>query len=488
MLLFKDKRYERFFSPLCSSRNKELYYDCIKLLIEKSQEVPELYEEDARKFLRSYIENLGYDFQDDTGIEMKADLLSNSRSDADNANTIIRYFRKCGWIADPEIGRNGEGILIITPYCISLIKALEQNFGEDVNATMTNHILDMHGIFKDMFTAGHARALNPYSTALAPLADRAFGLKMELLKLKDNIRDISKEIMTLTETNQLGQFQLKNELLDRFFHDYFNLKNDGMIDPYISQIESYISKLRQKKYKDLYDSIIQEYMSLKKCDCEIAAEEIEKILKSIEACILYDYPDGMERIEDKITKYYDLYKARIGMIMSDRGNLLENISILLTELQKMDPNERDTSLSKLKEMFWMNTFKYVGPKSLIIPKRRKSGLKVGSIMQDEISEEERNEIIKSVGPDYEEENRIKKVNSFLQYHSHGSSQYIPDKESIRTEEDLDLLISSIIYAGGKEVPYDVSPDSDSTDNNERKTEETPAATFTKIKFEKKQED
>lgn len=226
MLLFKDKRYERFFSPLCS-RNKELYYDCIKLLIEKSQEVPELYEEDARKFLRSYIENLGYDFQDDTGIEMKADLLSNSRSDADNANTIIRYFRKCGWIADPEIGRNGEGILIITPYCISLIKALEQNFGEDVNATMTNHILDMHGIFKDMFTAGHARALNPYSTALAPLADRAFGLKMELLKLKDNIRDISKEIMTLTETNQLGQFQLKNELLDRFFHDYFNLKNDG---------------------------------------------------------------------------------------------------------------------------------------------------------------------------------------------------------------------------------------------------------------------
>lgn len=200
MLLFKDKRYERFFSPLCSSRNKELYYDCIKLLIEKSQEVPELYEEDARKFLRSYIENLGYDFQDDTGIEMKADLLSNSRSDADNANTIIRYFRKCGWIADPEIGRNGEGILIITPYCISLIKALEQNFGEDMNATMTNHILDMHGIFKDMFTAGHARALNPYSTALAPLADRAFGLKMELLKLKDNIRDISKEIMTLTET------------------------------------------------------------------------------------------------------------------------------------------------------------------------------------------------------------------------------------------------------------------------------------------------
>lgn len=488
MLLFSNKRYDLFFNPLCSGRNKELYYNCIRLLIEKSSEAGlEFYEEDAKKCLRSYIENLGYDYQDDTGIELKADLLNNKRSDKDNASTIIRYFRKCGWISDPEIGRNGENLLIITPYCISLIKALEQEFGEEKNANMTNNILDMHSMFKDMFSVGHPRYRNPYSSALDPISDRADDLKMEILKLKDSIRDISREIMTLTETNQLGQFQLKNELISRFFHDYFTLKKDGMIDPYISQIESYISNLRQEEHKDLYDRIVQDCSSQKNCGYEEAAYAIEMKLKKIEDCILYDYPTGMECIDDKINKYFALYNTRMGLILSDHGNLQENVSILLTELQKMKPNEKEASLNKLKEMFQMVSYKYVGPKSLIMKKKKQTGLKVGSIMQEEISEEEREEVIRSMEPDHDEEDRMKKVSSFLEYHMHGSSGYIPDKTSIQTEDDLDILISSIIYADGKNIPYVVNPDLDNSEATKPETESTSVAAFRKIKFERQEE-
>lgn len=47
MNFFEFINNDKFFNPL-SSKNRKIYFDCIVNLIEKSKEVPVLYDSDAR--------------------------------------------------------------------------------------------------------------------------------------------------------------------------------------------------------------------------------------------------------------------------------------------------------------------------------------------------------------------------------------------------------------------------------------------------------
>ena len=42
-------------------------------------------------------------------------------------------------------------------------------------------------------------------------------LKNELLILKDSIRSIMRVIIKMTETNELGQFLIRDKMLEKFF-------------------------------------------------------------------------------------------------------------------------------------------------------------------------------------------------------------------------------------------------------------------------------
>ena len=100
-----DRVTDKFFNPFCC-RNKEVYFECISLLIEKSKEITVLYETDARQCLIIYLQNCLYAIEtEDIGEE-----ISSKRSPQENATAILRYFRTCGWITPKEIGRSGDNI------------------------------------------------------------------------------------------------------------------------------------------------------------------------------------------------------------------------------------------------------------------------------------------------------------------------------------------------------------------------------------------
>ena len=50
---------DKFFNPF-TGKNRELYFSCISELIEKSKEIPVLYEEDAKNCLTLYLQNCQY--------------------------------------------------------------------------------------------------------------------------------------------------------------------------------------------------------------------------------------------------------------------------------------------------------------------------------------------------------------------------------------------------------------------------------------------
>lgn len=83
-----------------------------------------------------------------------------------SASSIMAYLRECGWVTPREIGRNGD------------------NMAE---------------------------------------------LKNELLDLKDSIANIMRIVMEFQDANSVGKFLMKDELLDKFFNDYFFIKNNGFV-------------------------------------------------------------------------------------------------------------------------------------------------------------------------------------------------------------------------------------------------------------------
>ena len=129
-----DSVNDKFFNPFCC-KNREVYFECISQLIEKSKEIPVLYETDARQCLIIYLQNCMYALEtEDIGDEV-----SSLRSPQENASAILRYFRACGWITPKEIGRTGDHIASVSAYCRKLIDAIHRIFAQEANSAITNH-------------------------------------------------------------------------------------------------------------------------------------------------------------------------------------------------------------------------------------------------------------------------------------------------------------------------------------------------------------
>lgn len=87
MMSFFELIDEKFFNPFCC-RNREIYIACIEQLIEKSKEIPVLYEVDARNTLILYLKNCEY--INDT--ENIGEEVSSRKSPQENVSAILRYF------------------------------------------------------------------------------------------------------------------------------------------------------------------------------------------------------------------------------------------------------------------------------------------------------------------------------------------------------------------------------------------------------------
>ena len=88
------------------------------------------------------------------------DRLGNNQSETDNASAVLRYFRYCGWLSERELGRNGDNIATVDPYCRKLIDAIERIFNRDNSAALSNQIFMIYDILHSAFNEDHA---NPSS-------------------------------------------------------------------------------------------------------------------------------------------------------------------------------------------------------------------------------------------------------------------------------------------------------------------------------------
>ena len=438
---------EKFFNPFCC-RNRALYFECISQLIEKSKEISVLYETDARNALILYLQNCAYSIE----TENIGEEITGGKTPQENASTILRYFRACGWITPQEIGRSGDNIASVSAYCRKLIDAIHKIFGGDANGAITNHIFSMYEILKSSFGKDSARSIRPYQNILIPLVENECDLKNELLILKDSIREIMRAVMKMADTNSFGQFLMKDELLNRFFNDYFFVKKSGLIPSYLSEIDRMLGKLRRS---ELCERMVQDYRKIENADEGRAKEKIGRLFDELESFINLEYEQEMSFIDRKINNYYNLYSTRMMMVLSESTNLEHELNRILLLLKNLGEDNREDALRRLSKAHRLLSVGYIGRKSFERRKKRNPNQKNAGLAAGELSLEEKqrltDELLTETPDRYSMENVEKHFDGLFK----DREEISVEECAVHTREDATMIAASMIYSGTAGFPYEV---------------------------------
>ncbi|MBS5400082.1 MAG: chromosome segregation protein SMC [Lachnospiraceae bacterium] len=433
---------EAFFRPL-NLKYRRIYYDCIQILIDKAKELPVLYESDAKDSLTLYLRNAG---------------IQDAKEDTDDAGGELRppeilfLFRECGWLMPREIGRSGEYVVNISTDCRRIMDFLRKISERKGEGMMSNRIFSMYEIMKSAFDEDSLRKERPYTNILVPLLDNETELKNELTDLKDSISNIMKAVVVFQDINSFGQYIMKDEMLDRFFHEYFFIKNNGLIPAQISFIRNRLRVLRQG---EIFERMIAECSGRFQMSPEEAEEKIEHYFAELQYFLSVEYEENMELIDTRINNYYNLANTRI-MLMAGNGIRLEAVlNDFLNAVSGLGEAEQDEAMERLCECTRIINQKYVGYRSFEKKKRLKNeGENIG-LSNEELSEEEKlaqtEELFRKAPNRYS----VEKVSGFMDIQMDGREKISIKEKQVRTKEEALMYTAAMLYAGNGEFPYQI---------------------------------
>lgn len=442
MNFFDHIRNESFFRPL-NLKYRRIYYDCIQILIDKAKELPVLYESDAKDSLTLYLRNAG---------------IKEEREDPDEGGgelrppEILALFRECGWLMPREIGRSGEYVVNISTDCRRIMDFLRKISERKGEGMMSNRIFSMYEIMKSAFDEDSLRKERPYTNILVPLMDNETELKNELTDLKDSISNIMKAVVVFQDMNSFGQYIMKDEMLDRFFHEYFFIKNNGLIPAQISFIKNRLRMLRQG---EIYERMLAECAGRFQMSMEEAEEKIEHYFAELQYFLSVEYEENMELIDTRINNYYNLANTRI-MLMAGNGIRLEAVlNDFLNAMPELEEEKQDEAMGRLSGCTRIINQKYVGYRSFEKKKRLKNeGENIG-LSNEELSEEEKlaqtEELFRKAPNRYS----VEKVSGFVDVQMDGQEKISIKEKPVRTKEEALMYTAAMLYAGNGEFPYQV---------------------------------
>ena len=442
MNFFDYIRNESFFRPL-NLKYRRVYYDCIQILIDKAKELPVLYESDAKDSLTLYLRNAGIKEEGEDADEGGGEL---------RPPEILALFRECGWLMPREIGRSGEYVVNLSTDCRRIMDFLRKISERKGEGMMSNRIFSMYEIMKSAFDEDSLRKERPYTNILVPLIDNETELKNELTDLKDSISNIMKAVVVFQDMNSFGQYIMKDEMLDRFFHEYFFIKNNGLIPAQISFIKNRLRMLRQG---EIFERMIAECAGRFQMSMEEAEEKIEHYFAELQYFLSVEYEENMELIDTRINNYYNLANTRI-MLMAGNGIRLEAVlNDFLNAMPELEEEKQDEAMGRLSGCTRIINQKYVGYRSFEKKKRLKNeGENIG-LSSEELSEEEKlaqtEELFRKAPNRYS----VEKVSGFMDVQMEGQEKISIKEKPVRTKEEALMYTAAMLYAGNGEFPYQV---------------------------------
>lgn len=305
---------------------------------------------------------------------------------------------------------------------------------------------------KAAFEEDSARRERPYSNILVSLIEDERELKNELADLKDSISSIMKAVIVFQDINSFGQFIMKDEMLDRFFSEYFFVKNNGLIPTQISFIKG---KLRILRQEETCEQMIRECSEKLQLNYDEAREQVERYFAELQSFLSVEYETNMELIDSRINNYYNLANTRI-MLMASNGVRLEAvINDFLNAVSKMTPEEQNAAMEKVADCTRIMNQKYVGYKSFEKNKRIKNeGQNIGLAATELSDEEKRMQTEKLFHSSYNKYS-VDRVSAFLDVQLGNEHEMNIKEKSIQTKEEILMYAAAILYAKNEEFPYDI---------------------------------
>ena len=445
MDVFETLKNEKFFSPL-TGVNKRVYFECITEIIEYSKSTPVLYETNVRDTLEMYLANKQYHVEnDDTDF---------GYDDRDSVK-IIRKFRECGWLSKPELGRNGEYITNITSNCRRIIDFLNRISNRKNDAAISNRILSMYEILQSTYSDNSVRKDRPYSSVIIPLMDDESELKNEVLDLKDNISIIISQISEIYDLSSMGSYLLSDQFLEKFFNDYFYMKNNGLIP---SILKGIADQLRRFKNDSLFDKAVSEYCERMQADNDASKELLMKYIDEMYYYITIEYPESMELIDESINKYYRLANMRIHLVTSNGLNVQSSIDAILTKIKESGQEEKDGLLERLHDCVSIGSQKYISRKSFHKKKHHVTDFESTAIVSDDLTDEEKAKITSELMENSVNPYSIERTNSYFDILFKESMLPFVKSKYIKTKEEALMFASAFIYSGENEFDYVVELD------------------------------
>ena len=445
MDVFETLRNEKFFNPL-TGVNKKIYFECITELIEYSKSTPVLYETNVRDLLELYLSNKQYYVKnDDTDFDY---------NDRDSIK-IIRKFRECGWLSKPELGRNGEYITNITSNCRRIIDFLNRISNRKNDAAISNRILSIYEILQSTYSENSVRKDRPYSSVIVPLMDDEAELKNEVLDLKDNISIILGLITEINDLFSMGNYLLGDQFLEKFFTDYFYMKNNGLIPSILKGISD---QLRRFKNDSLFEVAVKEYSERMQVNFNESKDLLTKYTDEIYYYISFEYPENMESVDESINKYYRLANMRIRLVTSNGMNVQSSIDTILTKIKETNDDEKETMIDALQNCVNISSQKYISRKSY--QKKKRKMIDTGSIAIeiDDLTEEEKYRITEELMNNSINPYSLERTNNFFGVLFKESNLPFIKSKYIKSKEDALMFASAFIYSGEEEFEYTVELD------------------------------
>ena len=163
----------------------------------------------------------------------------------------------------------------------------------------------------------------------------------------------------------------------------------------------------------------------------------------------------MDYIDKKINSYYSLYSTRILMVLSNKVNMQTYLNNLLMQIKNMGTEERNVILTEISKSFTLESYKYVGRKSIERRKKRNPNIKSATVVKSALSDEERARLTNELLYEYPDRYGVKQVTDYFGKLFKDEKVIEPDKELVKTRDDAMMIAASIIYSGSADFPYEV---------------------------------
>lgn len=441
-----------FFSIL-SSKNKEIYADCLFILykVVSSNTSFGVEREIVIQTLTDYFEGL-------ENKDLFAEEDDTVKSSREEANFILRRLEECGWI-DIETTNNYIQILNLREYAITILETFDR--------IIQNEGLEYQGYVYTIYSILFTKENTAYNIMLEQVYENTAKLINGLKSLNSNIKKYIDAITTKKTPDEIMRLHFEGYAQDIIDKGYHRLKTSDNVSKFRPRIIEKLEEIRRDS--EFIKLVCTQNLEMEKN--RSLDEAYERVTSSLNDTInaFYNIDIIIEEIDRKNFQYIRASLTRVKYLLNSSrdlsGQVNEIFKFIVSMVEDNNLDMKDDTLEQIADLFSFFPQSFIDEKSLYTSTEGKQAFVPQSIEKGVISKEDREKRILDIKEKnrnrMSRENIDKYVLHVLGDRKTINGSMLPLKEM----NDYIKLIYIIVYSKSKLVHYRIKKLNNAVDIN-----------------------